>query len=737
VNLAQHFAEVWAVDFEFTAPQGERPAPLCVVAREILSGRLMRQWLGEDAPARPPYSIGPKALFVAFYASAELGCIKAMGWPPPVRIVDLYAEFRCLWAGLVAPFGNSLLGALATFGLDGIAAVEKERMQDLAQRGGPYSVLEQSALLDYCQTDVDALERILPKMLPHIDLPRALLRGRYMVAAAQMEWNGVPIDIDTLARLRGGWETIKRRLIVEVDRSFGVFEPANRSLDEKTRVGAAILAEAKEWGIDPYALAEAVDDEWQKRRELLGERIEAIRAARRATGLTPARINRWEDSGRDYSSWPNLDTQARELAGMYPSLGIGRGYDIREDFDDTDHAELLWAVMRDGEPQLPAKHDPDLVRHSAQIISGFVSAAYTGPLQFSSARFTDYLVRMGIPWPRLASGSLALDDDTFREMAKAYPIEIGPIRELRHTIGQLRLNELAVGSDGRNRCILSAFGSKTGRNQPSNSKFIFGPSCWLRSLIKPQVGRALAYCDWSQQELGIAAALSQDPQMMDAYQSGDFYLTFAKMAGAVPPDATKHSHSRERDQFKTVALGVLYGLSAGGLARKLALPLFQGQDLLRLHQKTFRRFWDWSDSIEVEAMLTGQLRAVFGWTIHVGPDVNPRSLRNFPMQANGAEMLRLACCLATEQGVTVCAPIHDALLVECPVDEIEAVVGKTQKAMRDASKLVLPGFPLRSEARIVRYPDRYSDPRGVQMWNTVSGLLSTVEVPGNSVDIPD
>jgi hypothetical protein len=46
-------------------------------------------------------------------------------------------------------------------------------------------------------------------------------------------------------------------------------------------------------------------------------------------------------------------------------------------------------------------------------------------------------------------------------------------------------------------------------------------------------------------------------------------------------------------------------------------------------------------------MLTGELRTVFGWTVRVGQDANPRSLRNFPMQANGAEMMRLAACLAT------------------------------------------------------------------------------------------
>ncbi|HZT83465.1 MAG TPA: DNA polymerase, partial [Gemmataceae bacterium] len=205
--------------------------------------------------------------------------------------------------------------------------------------------------------------------------------------------------------------------------------------------------------------------------------------------------------------------------------------------------------------------------------------------------------------------------------------------------------------------------------------------------------------------------------------SGDFYLTFARMAGAVPPHATKQTHAAEREQFKTVALGVLYGLTAEGLARKLAVPPCRGRELLRMHQQTFRRFWEWSDRVEMEGVLTGRLRTVFGWTVHVGPDANPRSLRNFPMQASGAEMLRLACCLATERGIAVCAPVHDALLVEGPADGIEGVVLETQRAMRDASELVLPGFPLRTDAKVVRYPDRYADDRGRRLWETVMGLL--------------
>src|SRR5262249_25659319 len=125
--------------------------------------------------------------------------------------------FRLRTSGVKPSCGHSLLGALAYHGLDGIAAVEKEEMRQLAMRGGPYTDVEQAALLDYCQSDVDGLARLLPVMLPCIDLPRALLRGRYMAAAARMELCGVPIDADTLARLREHWVPIKARLVAAVD----------------------------------------------------------------------------------------------------------------------------------------------------------------------------------------------------------------------------------------------------------------------------------------------------------------------------------------------------------------------------------------------------------------------------------------------------------------------------------------------------------------------------------------
>jgi hypothetical protein len=565
------FREVWAVDFEFAAGGGERPDPVCLVAWELKSGAKFRLWRDEFGAA-PPYSTGPEALFVSFYASAEVGCHLALGWPKPARILDLFTEFRCHTNGLPTVAGNGLIGALLHFGLDAIAASEKEEMRSLVLRGGPWSRQEKADILDYCETDVVALAKLLPPILRRIDLPRALLRGRYMAAAAMMEFNGVPIDAPLLSKLRDKWADIQDQLIADIDANYGVFD------------------------------------------------------------------------GRT----------------------------------------------------------------------------------FKADRFAAWLVRADIPWPRLDSGRLDLSDRAFREAARAHPA-VAPLRELRSSLSELRLSDLAVGRDGRNRCLLSPFQARTGRNQPSNSRFIFGPSVWLRGLIKPAPGYGVAYIDWAQQEFGIAAALSGDPLMLEAYTSGDPYLAFAKQAGAVPNGATKHTHADKRELFKACVLAVQYGMGPEALASRIGQPPIMGRELIRLHQETYRVFWRWSDAAESRAMLLNSIHTSFGWRAHMGPGTNPRFVRNFPMQGNGAEMLRLACCIGTERGVEICAPVHDAVLIAAPLYRLEDDVAAMQTAMREASSVVLGGFELGSDAKLVRSPDRYEDTRGRVMWQRVMGLIGEPE----------
>ncbi|HEY3323888.1 MAG TPA: hypothetical protein VGP72_25780 [Planctomycetota bacterium] len=223
--LARFTAGIWFVDFEFYAPGGQRPVPLCMVASELRSGQLIRLWIDDLRHlGRAPFDTGPGALLVAYYASAEIACFLALGWPLPEHVLDLFAEFRNATNGLKLACGAGLLGALSHHGLDSIQAAEKESMRQLAMRGEPYSEEEKRGLLDYCQTDVDALVLLLPKMATQLDLPRALLRGRYMKAAARIERTGIPIDVQTLNGLRRHWDQIKGRLVVEVDKGYGVYE---------------------------------------------------------------------------------------------------------------------------------------------------------------------------------------------------------------------------------------------------------------------------------------------------------------------------------------------------------------------------------------------------------------------------------------------------------------------------------------------------------------------------------
>src|SRR6185312_15640839 len=379
------FREIWFVDFEFQAPPGERVRPICLVAHELASGRQVRLF-GEELLTRSeaPYSVASDSLFVAYMASAELGCHLALGWPFPSNVLDLCVEFRntlngverpqCV--GIKASSRFSLLRALHHYGLDPIPSIEKEAMRELAMRGGPWTAGEQKALTAYCAKDTASLVGLFSKMSPTLDMDRALIRGWYMKAVAQMEHTGIPVDTVRFAVLGDRRAKIRLDFVREIDAGFGV---------------------------------------------------------------------------------------------------------------------------------------------------------YDGP-SFRQDEFRNWLRKQKIDWPTLPSGDLALDKTTFRRMAGRFP-QIEPLRQLRNTVSQLRNLKLQVGSDARARTTLAPFAAKTGRNQPSTTKFIFGLSAWSRNLLRPEPGWALAYIDWEQHEFGIAAALSKDPAMIQAYQTGDAYLAFAKQAG--------------------------------------------------------------------------------------------------------------------------------------------------------------------------------------------------------------
>jgi hypothetical protein len=99
-------------------------------------------------------------------------------------------------------------------------------------------------------------------------------------------------------------------------------------------------------------------------------------------------------------------------------------------------------------------------------------------------------------------------------------------------------------------------------------------------------------------------------------------------------------------------------------------------------------------------------------------------LMNFPMQAGGAEMMRIAAIAGTEAGIHVCAPVHDAFLIAAPLDRLDEDVATMRDLMSKAGRAVTGGLDIRTDAEVVRFPNRYKDERGKPMWDKVVGLLN-------------
>jgi DNA polymerase-1 len=358
----------------------------------------------------------------------------------------------------------------------------------------------------------------------------------------------------------------------------------------------------------------------------------------------------------------------------------------------------------------------DLVREVDQAYG-----VYEGPT-FKESRFEALLDGHGIAWPRTDKGHLSLEEKVFRAACDTYPW-LHPLRELRDFLSKLKLEALEVGQDGRNRTALMPFVTKTGRNAPSNTKFVYGPSKWIRHLIKPEPGTALAYIDWSLQEWSISAVLSGDAEMLAVLESGDMYLEFAKLAGWCPPDATKATHREARDRAKPCVLALGYGMQAENLALKMGTSKHHAERTLQAYASRFSTYWAWAEARVEQGDLRRKMVSCFGWPLHIYDGARPNTLRNFQCQANGAEMMRLAACLMTERGLRVLCPVHDAFLLQAPIDELEATVHAAQSAMAEASRVVLDGYEVKTDVDLTRWPDRCTDGRGAALWGKINKLL--------------
>jgi DNA polymerase-1 len=346
--------------------------------------------------------------------------------------------------------------------------------------------------------------------------------------------------------------------------------------------------------------------------------------------------------------------------------------------------------------------------------------------EWSYERFERYLARTDVPaWPRLESGQLDTERDAFRLMYHVPGIE--GLHALRDSLGVIVRAKLPIGRDGRNRPSLFPFCTATGRN--AHSKSLFNTHASMRSLMVYDHDVMGVYFDWRTQEVGVAAALSGDQALMDAYRNGDVYHALALACGLTndpDPKSWKANYPEMRQRMKALQLGINYGMGVPSLAKGLDRHPFVASTIIERHRETYPRFWEWRDDLAQAAMLKRKMETVFGWPLYLSSSPNKKALYNFPMQGNGAEMLRLAAWRMCEADIVPNMLIHDGVLIEA---RNEDEITQTIDIMKAAGRDVCGGFEIGVDIdqRLERGA-RYRDKRPVakKMWATVMGTLQEV-----------
>jgi hypothetical protein len=365
------------------------------------------------------------------------------------------------------------------------------------------------------------------------------------------------------------------------------------------------------------------------------------------------------------------------------------------------------------------------VRLRAVSDTSLTYGLYQGP-NLTQSQMREFLVRHQVKgWRRTTSGLLGTKGWDF-ERLEARHLEFRGIADAHKTITQLHELQLFAGADGRYRTPIWPFSTITGRAAPNGAAFPFTTPSWCRYTLAPHAGKVLAYLDFSSMDFGVAAGLSQAAAMIADY-AAEPYLVLPIIAGLLPRGAARHTHSDARERYKPMILAVQYGGGGSLLARRLGITRSQGQRVVDLHHDRYAAYWEWSDRKLQHAFDEGELIARDGWRCGINTRSSIFTARNWLIQANAAAIFRYAGLLMRCLDLRVIAPVHDAVLIEAPTDQIERDVTRAIDCLERASRRFLYGLTLRVDAKYIRPGERFTDKRGQRTWSFVERCLRELE----------
>jgi DNA polymerase-1 len=285
-------------------------------------------------------------------------------------------------------------------------------------------------------------------------------------------------------------------------------------------------------------------------------------------------------------------------------------------------------------------------------------------------------------------------------------LEYRELAKLKSTYADA-LPRLIHPSTGRLHTRFSQTGTATGRLSSSNPNLQNIPvrselGREIRAAFVARRGSVLLSADYSQIELRILAHLSEDPVLVEAFRHGeDIHARTAQEVFGVGPLAQTPEHRRVA---KIINFGVIYGLSAFGLARQLGIDTKEASQFISAYFERYSGVKKFLDEQIAEVRETGFTKTLFGRTRPI-PEINSpqpnlrsfaeRTAMNTPMQGTAADLIKLAMIeidrrMASKFESRMILQVHDELLFEAPEKELPRLTKLVKEVMEGVYELRVP-----------------------------------------------
>ncbi|MBS0192733.1 MAG: DNA polymerase I [Proteobacteria bacterium] len=332
------------------------------------------------------------------------------------------------------------------------------------------------------------------------------------------------------------------------------------------------------------------------------------------------------------------------------------------------------------------------------------------PKQLQAILFDELKLTAAVKTP---GGQPSTNEEALEAIADAHPLpklilEYRGLAKLRSTYTE-KLPEAINPDTGRVHTSFHQAGAATGRLASSDPNLQNIPirtadGRRIRTAFIAPPGRQILACDYSQIELRIMAHLSEDAGLLRAFAAGiDIHrATAAEVFGAASADAVS---ADQRRAAKAINFGLIYGMSAFGLARQLGIERGQAQDYIGLYFSRYPGVREYMERTRTQAREHGYVETVFGRRLYL-PDIRARNqgLRagaeraaiNAPMQGTAADIIKRAMVAVDgwlqghDARARMILQVHDELVFEADADFIATLRSEVVQRMQDSAQLRVP-----------------------------------------------